>query len=152
MLINIAKQQLRKAGWYEGRKVDLTEYEEGFSNQGCEFFSAAKKFLEEFGDLDIQDKYWSAYSDEHRKKSILINRSIIDPIHCCFKPHEELVERIGKKLFLLDLLTLVTYIFTFLKTENFIQIGIIYGCELKTQTNFGMNIMVKTMVGQLGMI
>lgn len=125
MLINIAKKQLRKAGWYEGRKVDLTEYEEGFSNQGCEFFSAAKKFLEEFGDLDIQDKYWSAYSDEYGKKSILINRSIIDPIHCCFKPHEELVERIGKKLFLLDLLTLVTYIFTFLKTENFIQIGII---------------------------
>lgn len=125
MLINIAKQQLRKAGWYEGRKIDLSKFEEEYAKLGCELFPAAKKFLEEFGDLDIQDKYWSAYSDEHGKKSILINRSIIDPIHCCFKPHEELVERIGKKLFLLDLLTLVTYIFTFLKTENFIQIGII---------------------------
>ena len=26
MLIEIAKQQLRKAGWYEERKIDLRQY------------------------------------------------------------------------------------------------------------------------------
>lgn len=55
MLIDIAKQQLRKAGWYEGRKIDLTKYEKAYAEVGCKLFPAAKKFLEEYGDLDIQD-------------------------------------------------------------------------------------------------
>lgn len=56
MLSELAKQQLRKAGWYEGRKIDLTKYEEVLDEKGVELFPAARKFLEEFGDLYIADK------------------------------------------------------------------------------------------------
>ena len=51
MLTDIAKQQLKKAGWYEGRKIDLSKYEEAYAKIGCELFPAARKFLEEYGDL-----------------------------------------------------------------------------------------------------
>ncbi|MDE6591897.1 MAG: SUKH-3 domain-containing protein [Oscillospiraceae bacterium] len=56
MLIEIAKQQLRKAGWYEGRKIDVSHYEKMFTELGYEFFPAARRFLEEFGDLYINDR------------------------------------------------------------------------------------------------
>ncbi len=56
MLIEIAKQQLQKAGWYEGRKIDVSHYEKMFTELGYEFFPAARRFLEEFGDLYINDK------------------------------------------------------------------------------------------------
>ena len=49
MLIEIAKQQLRKAGWYEERKIDLTKYEEEYAKLGLELFPAARKFLEDLG-------------------------------------------------------------------------------------------------------
>lgn len=65
MLTDIAKQQLRKAGWYEGRKIDLSKYEEAYAKLGCELFPAARKFLEEYGDLDIQDKYISTATYEN---------------------------------------------------------------------------------------
>lgn len=56
MLNKIAEQQLRKAGWYEGRKIDVSHFEKRFSEQGFDFFPAARRFLEEFGDLKIVDK------------------------------------------------------------------------------------------------
>lgn len=56
MLIDIAKQQLMKAGWYEGRKIDVSHYEKKFTELGYNFFPAARKFLEEFGDLYINDR------------------------------------------------------------------------------------------------
>ena len=61
MLIEIAKQQLRKAGWYEGRKIDLTKYEEEYAKLGLELFPAARKFLEEFGNLVIRDYFEFPY-------------------------------------------------------------------------------------------
>ena len=57
MLIEIAKQQLRKAGWYEGRKIDITEQIKRLEGLGYEVFDAAKKFMEEFGELSIIDRY-----------------------------------------------------------------------------------------------
>ncbi len=84
MLLDIAKQQLRKAGWYEGRKIDLTKYEEAYAKIGCEMFPAARKFLEEYGDLDIQDKYISTATYENGDHFIVLNRSLIDVAYCCY--------------------------------------------------------------------
>lgn len=56
MLNEVAKQQLEKAGWYEGRKIDITEQVKFLENLGYEVFDAAKKFMEEYGELDINDK------------------------------------------------------------------------------------------------
>ena len=95
MLIEIAKQQLRKAGWYEGRKIDLTKYEEAF---GCELFPAARKFLEEYGDLDIQDKYISTATYENGDHFIVINRSLIDVAYCCY-PRDLELEKMVDELF-----------------------------------------------------
>ena len=90
MLTDIAKQQLRKAGWYEGRKIDLTKYEEEYAKIGCEMFPAARKFLEEYGNLHFYDKGY------------YINESSTELVYCCGhrdRKLEELVENLfGQKL------------------------------------------------------
>lgn len=98
MLLDIAKQQLRKAGWYEGRKIDLTKYEEAYAKIGCELFPAARKFLEEYGDLDIQDKYISTATYENGDHFIVINRSLIDVAYCCY-PRDLELEKMVDELF-----------------------------------------------------
>lgn len=45
MLTDIAKQQLRKAGWYEGRKIDLTKYEEAYAKSAVKYFLLQGNFL-----------------------------------------------------------------------------------------------------------
>ena len=79
MLLDIAKQQLRKAGWYEGRKIDLTKYEEAYAKIGCEIFPAARKFLEEYGDLHFYDKCEAL----DLKKGYYINESSTELVYCC---------------------------------------------------------------------
>ena len=98
MLIEIAKQQLRKAGWYEGRKIDLTKYEEEYAKLGLKLFPAARKFLEEFGDLDIQDKYLSTSTDKNGNRILIINRSVTGIPYCCFKPSQEIIDKVGKNI------------------------------------------------------
>ena len=98
MLTDIAKQQLRKAGWYEGRKIDLSKYEEAYAEVGCKLFPAARKFLEEYGDLDIQDKYISTATYENGDHFIVINRSIIDVAYCCY-PRDLELEKMVDELF-----------------------------------------------------
>ena len=98
MLTDIAKQQLRKAGWYEGRKIDLTKYEEAYAEVGCKLFPAARKFLEEYGDLDIQDKYISTATYENGDHFIVINRSLIDVAYCCY-PRDLELEKMVDELF-----------------------------------------------------
>ena len=60
MLTDIAKQQLRKAGWYEGRKIDLTKFDQTA-------FSVAGKLR----DIDVivtdrkpSDKWLAHFADE----------------------------------------------------------------------------------------
>ena len=98
MLTDIAKQQLRKAGWYEGRKIDLTKYEEAYAKIGCELFPAARKFLEEYGDLHFYDKCEAL----DLRKGYYINESLTELVYCCGhrdRKLEELVENLfGQKL------------------------------------------------------
>ncbi|AGX41808.1 SUKH-3 domain-containing protein [Clostridium saccharobutylicum] len=44
---------LKNSGWYEGRKIDITENLEFLKERGFEVFESAKKFMEEFGELKI---------------------------------------------------------------------------------------------------
>ena len=64
MLIEKAKQQLEKAGWYEGRKIDISEQVRFLESLGYEVFDAARKFMEEYGELDITDKSYSEYKGD----------------------------------------------------------------------------------------
>lgn len=57
MLNQIAEQQLRKAGWYPGRKIDISDQIEFWESLGYQTFDAAVKFMEEYGKLHITDKY-----------------------------------------------------------------------------------------------
>ncbi len=57
MLNEIAEQQLRKAGWYPGRKVDISDQIDFWESLGYQTFDAAVKFMEEYGKLRITDKY-----------------------------------------------------------------------------------------------
>ena len=63
MLNEIAEQQLRKAGWYPGRKVDISDQIEFWENLGYHTFEAAVKFMEEYGKLHITDKYISSFNN-----------------------------------------------------------------------------------------
>jgi hypothetical protein len=47
-----AERLLREAGWYPGRKADISGIVEEFQAIGCELFPAAREFLEEFAFLD----------------------------------------------------------------------------------------------------
>ena len=83
MLIEKAKQQLEKAGWYEGRKIDISEQVEFLEGLGYEVFDAAKKFMEEYGELDIYDKYmfYGSLSTNHHTtciKDIFIGHKKMD--------------------------------------------------------------------------
>lgn len=49
MLNEIAEQQLRKAGWYPGRKVDISDQIDFWESLGYQTFDAAVKFMEEYG-------------------------------------------------------------------------------------------------------
>ena len=155
MLTDIAKQQLRKAGWYEGRKIDLTKYEKAYAEVGCKLFPAARKFLEEYGDLDIQDKYISTATYENGNHFIVINRSLIDVAYCCC-PRDLKLEEMVDELFHQKILRVGAIdqgeIYLFQKTEDFSLIGIVLVFGQKIPNSFGMSTMVKTMVGQLGMI
>ena len=48
-----AIEVLKKAGWYEGRKIDITENVKFLEERGFEVLDKAKKFMEEFGELKI---------------------------------------------------------------------------------------------------
>ena len=47
---------LKEAGWYEGRRIDITEQIKVLQERGFIVFDDAKKFLEEFGELTIIDR------------------------------------------------------------------------------------------------
>lgn len=44
---------LKEAGWHPNRKIDITELVILYEKKGFEMFLAAKKFLEEYGMLDV---------------------------------------------------------------------------------------------------
>ena len=44
---------LKDAGWYEGRKIDIAENVKFLEERGFEVLESAKKFMEEFGELEI---------------------------------------------------------------------------------------------------
>ena len=97
MLIDIAKQQLRKAGWFEGRKIDVSHYEKRFTELGYEFFPAARSFLEEFGDLYIKDKYWSISV----KNTVTVNESTTELMYLdeyTFSDCDTFIENVGQKV------------------------------------------------------
>ncbi|AWB44916.1 hypothetical protein DCC85_12260 [Paenibacillus sp. CAA11] len=43
---------LKKSGWYQGRRIDISKYKERCSEQGIELFPAAAAFLEEYSGID----------------------------------------------------------------------------------------------------
>ncbi|KHD37942.1 hypothetical protein NL50_00050 [Clostridium acetobutylicum] len=44
---------LKKSGWYEGRKIDISENVKFLEERGFEVLESAKRFMEEFGELKI---------------------------------------------------------------------------------------------------
>ena len=57
MISEISAKHLTSAGWYEGRKINITENVRYLEELGYSVFDSAKKFMEEYGELDITDKY-----------------------------------------------------------------------------------------------
>ncbi len=72
MISEESKKHLIRAGWYEGRKIDITEQVEYLESHGYEVFDAAKKFMEVYGELDIIDPYIASgrVREEHHSTCI----------------------------------------------------------------------------------
>lgn len=50
------REALIEAGWFEGRKIDISDIVAKLERNGFEVFDAAKNFYEEFGELVIVSK------------------------------------------------------------------------------------------------
>ena len=57
---------LKEGGWYEGRKIDIEEIVKFLESKGCYIHEKAKKFIEEFGMLNIEAP--TQFSEEIIKK------------------------------------------------------------------------------------
>lgn len=112
MLSETAKQQLTKAGWYEGRKIDVSHFEKKFTELGYDFFPAARSFLEEFGDLHIEDKTpcnCGQYKVNTNESSTELEELSWWSMSDC----DEFVEKVGKKVIpaaVMEYMDIVIYI------------------------------------------
>lgn len=48
------KELLIKAGWYEGRRIDVNKYKKCFQEENYPLLGTVRRFLAEFGDLHIE--------------------------------------------------------------------------------------------------
>ncbi|NFG61455.1 MULTISPECIES: SUKH-3 domain-containing protein [unclassified Clostridium] len=64
MLEEKVKKILTRAGWVENRKIDITNQVKILEGVGYKVFDAARRFIEEFGELDIIAKYIDFLGEE----------------------------------------------------------------------------------------
>jgi hypothetical protein len=84
----VAKKKLVDSGWYEGRKIDISEMESSLAKDGYVIPNIAKDFLKEFGLLEISfanprnSKYTNTIMVDPRKVGVY--KSVIDAYsrHC----------------------------------------------------------------------
>lgn len=70
-------EELKKAGWYEGRKIDISENIKFLEERGFEVFESARKFMGEFGELKINvEKIWPDGSKQISKHNTCIKEVI----------------------------------------------------------------------------
>jgi len=60
-----AFMRLKDAGWYPGRKIDITKYIYELEEEGFVVFNKAKDFLQEFGGLGIKYKKSTGIEEYH---------------------------------------------------------------------------------------
>ena len=56
-----SKEILRKAGWYEGREINIDYLISECKEDNVEIFPSVEKFLKEFGNIVIRDNYGYPY-------------------------------------------------------------------------------------------
>ncbi len=67
----VAKKKLIDSGWYEGRKIDISDLEKSLTEDGYVVSNTVRDFLEEFGLLKI--------SFNNPKNNKFINTIYVDP-------------------------------------------------------------------------
>ncbi|MGE7874913.1 SUKH-3 domain-containing protein [Bacillus paramycoides] len=88
-------EELKKAGWYEGRKIDISENVKFLEERGFEIFESAKKFMEEFGELRINvEKIWSDGSKRISKHNTWIKEVIGVLDSSCFGLEDYIDEKV----------------------------------------------------------
>lgn len=64
MLEEKVKKILARSGWFENRKIDITNQIKILEGAGYEVFDAARKFMEKSGELNIIAKYIDSFGEE----------------------------------------------------------------------------------------
>lgn len=94
MLEGKVKKILIRSGWYEGRKIDITNQVKILEEAGYEVFDAARKFIEEFGELDIVPKYIDSFGDEDYEE----HSTSYEELKNHYKYDKDYYEKVGEKV------------------------------------------------------
>ena len=78
MLNKETKKILKEAGWYAGRKINIDKYIVYYKTSEEVIYESVKKFLEEFGCLNIQASW--EIKMLNGEKMVFENETIINPI------------------------------------------------------------------------
>lgn len=85
---------LEKAGWYQGRNIDISEYERSLTDDGYIMTETAREFLRSFGGLTV--------IHPHAKVANYDDRFHLNPLiaipEVCRERIETYFERVGEKL------------------------------------------------------
>lgn len=87
------KEILVRAGWFENRKIDITDYVKILESAGYEVFDAARKFLEEFGELNIIPKYIDSFGEEDYEE----HSTCLEDINYLCKYNTNYDEEVGER-------------------------------------------------------
>ena len=93
MLEYKANNLLEKAGWYEGRKIDITKQVEFLEQEGYEVFDAAKKFMEKYGELNIKATYIDFQGEEDYDE----HSTEYEELKFYYGHHSNYDEKVGEK-------------------------------------------------------
>ncbi|KHD35431.1 hypothetical protein NL50_13075 [Clostridium acetobutylicum] len=88
------KKILKRAGWYENRNIDITAYIKVLENSEYEVFDAAKKFLQEFGELKIIARYIDSFDDEEECE---IHLTSLEDMKYCYERNLNYDDKVGEK-------------------------------------------------------
>jgi hypothetical protein len=96
MLLEETKKILEEAGWYEGRKIDISEHIKFLEDMGYEVFDALKNWLKEFGDLRVVLKN-EPFDEEEEDENLTEHSTCIRNIIQRYKENINQDDKAGEK-------------------------------------------------------
>jgi hypothetical protein len=92
MLEENAIKLLKRAGWYENRKIDIVNQIKSLKDNGYEMFDAAYAFLQEYGNLKITLQY--EFRGRVRED---IHSTCYEDMNYYYEFHKDYTDKVGER-------------------------------------------------------